>query len=139
MDDPAKNPVGRPTKYDPKMGPEVIRWMAMGYSKEAAAAAIGISKPTFYVYISEYPEFSNAVKEGEQQNLLFWEGAGLAGMHADKFSSATWIFNMKNRFKWSDRQEIVGDAEKPLEVNHHVDAMGLDELKEAFSKAKGTD
>lgn len=139
MDEPQNNPVGRPTKYDPAMCKEVVRWMGMGYSKEATAAALNIGKTSFFKYIDEFPEFANAVREGESRNLLFWEGAGLSGMYAEKFSAPVWIFNMKNRFKWSDRQEITGDPERPQQVQHHVtvDAVGLDELAEKFGKARG--
>lgn len=105
----AKNPVGRPTKYNESFCHTVIEAMKRGLSKEAAAAKCGISEDTFYRWIHKYPEFSEAVKEGSRLSLLFWESAGIKGMTGQiaGFNATTWIFNMKNRHGWKDRQDIT--------------------------------
>jgi hypothetical protein len=99
---------GRPTKYKQEMCQQVIDAMAQGLSKEAAAAEIGICDDTFHRWVKEIPEFSDAVKEGTRQNLLFWEKLGLSGATGalSGFNATTWIFNMKNRFGWSDKQQV---------------------------------
>ena len=99
--------VGRPSKYDPEMCQQVIDAMGKGLSKEAAAAECGISHDTFFRWIKEKPEFSDAVKEGEHLSRLFWEKAGLKGMvgQIPGFNATTWIFNMKNRHGWKDKTE----------------------------------
>lgn len=100
-------PAGRPTKYDPAMCQELIDFMAQGYSKEATAAKLGIAKDTLYAWDKKHTEFSDAIKEGEIKSLLFWEKTGMAGMlgKLPGFNSTAWIFNMKNRHKWADKQE----------------------------------
>jgi hypothetical protein len=105
---------GQPTKYRESMCQEVIEFMKQGYSKEAASAHLGISEESFYQYIKQHKEFSEAVKEGTRQSLLFWEKLGIQGASGGEINAPTWIFNMKNRFGWRDKQEISGDPEKPL-------------------------
>jgi hypothetical protein len=43
---------------------------------------------------------------------------GIAGVlgKIPNFNSAAWIFNMKNRFKWTDRHELSGDQDKPIQI-----------------------
>ena len=99
--------VGRPTKYRPEMCQKIIDAMEKGLSKEAAATEIGICEASFYLWQKENKEFSEAVKEGEKRSQLFWEKVGIKGMvgKIPGFNATTWIFNMKNRQGWKDRQE----------------------------------
>lgn len=92
------------------MGQELIDFMAQGYSKEATAAHLGISKDTLYAWNNKHPEFSDAIKEGEQQSRLWWEKIGMGGMvgKVPGFNASTWIFNMKNRHGWTDKKEVTG-------------------------------
>lgn len=109
--------VGRPTKYKPEMCQEVVKFMAQGYSKEATAAFLDISVDTFFRWQKENEEFSEAIKEGSAKSLLFWEKLGIAGAlgKVDGFNASSWIFNMKNRHKWTDRidnkTELAGSVE----------------------------
>lgn len=100
---------------------EIIEHMTKGLSKEAACAKMGIHKDTLYDWCNpESPRFrkrfSDAVKEGEQQSLAFWEILGIKGAMGKlkNFSAASWIFNMKNRHGWRDKQEISGPAGGPI-------------------------
>lgn len=58
-------------------------------------------------WMAEEPEFSETVKEGRAASERWWLRLG-RGMAAGKIpgNPTTWIFNMKNRFAWADRQEI---------------------------------
>lgn len=47
--------------------------MAGGLSAEAAAAKIGISARSLFYWQREHPEFLQAILEGRQQCLLWWE------------------------------------------------------------------
>lgn len=140
MDEPTKNPVGRPTKYAPEwMIPMILDGFQVGMSKLEAAHSIGITQETMRVWCAEYPEFSAAVKTGVEMSNAWWEREGRGALRDDKYNNTMWIFNMKNRFGWRDKQEVTGDPEKPVAIYHTVDAVGLDELRDAFAKAKGTE
>ena len=110
---------GRPTKYRKEMCEEVISFMAQGFSKAEAAAHLGISEETFHQWKKAKPEFSESVKEGSRQSSLWWAKIGMAGMTGKiaGFNATTWIFNMKNRHGWKDKQEITGEGGESLFAN----------------------
>ncbi len=99
--------VGRPTKYKQEFCQLLIDHMSTGLSFESFAAEIGVNRDSLYEWESVHAEFSDAKKEGISKNLLFWEKQGIAGLWGNKensFNSTVWIFNMKNRHKWRDKQ-----------------------------------
>ena len=78
--------------------------MSSGYSIESFGAVVGVSRETVFEWAKVHPDFSNAIKRGTDQSLLFWERMGMTGMAGkiQGFNAAVYIFNMKNRFKWRD-------------------------------------
>lgn len=111
-------PAGRPTKYRPEYCEMIIEHMAKGLSKEAFAGVIGIHKETIYNWAEANSEFSDAIKIGEAKCRVFWEQAGIDGMmgNIEGFNAASWVFNLKNRFGWRDRQEVTGENGAPFTV-----------------------
>lgn len=118
--------VGRPSKFKPEYCQMLVNHMAEGYSFESFAALIDVSRETLYEWGRVHPEFSDSKKTAFDKNLLFWERAGITGMRSPKeFCATTWIFNMKNRHKWRDKQEVevsgeslirlAYDASRPIE------------------------
>ena len=104
-------PGGRPTKYKKEMCEEATKFMSQGFSKAEAAAHLGITRETLNQWEKGKAEFSDAIKEGENQSALWWAKMGMAGMtgKVPGFNAAIWIFNMKNRHGWKDKQEITGE------------------------------
>lgn len=113
----AKGKGGRPSKYKKEYCDLLVEKMGEGYSIEAFAGFIGVSKDTIYEWADQRDEFSDAKKEGEAQSRLFWERMGMAGMvgKVKNFNSAVWIFNMKNRFGWRDQpaMDLRDDVPEP--------------------------
>ena len=99
--------------------------MAQGLSKESFAGDIGVHKDTIYEWADRHKAFSDAIKRGEGKSRIFWEKMGNAGAlgRLPGFNSASWIFNMKNRFGWRDKQEITGEDGGALvvQVVKHAD------------------
>lgn len=121
-------PAGRPSKYDPKFCQMLIDHMAKGYSYETFGALINVAQSNVANWESKHPEFQEAKREAFGKCRLFWESLGInyiinvSERDPDGYSKSTtlnnaaWIFNMKNRFKWTDRVEVQGsgDETKPL-------------------------
>lgn len=113
-----KLPSGRPSSYKPEYCAMLIKHMKRGLSFESFSAVIGVCRDTLFAWSSEtnnsfIPAFSDAKKKAFAENLLFWEKLGIDGLWGSKdcsFNSTVWIFNMKNRHRWRDRQEIELDA-----------------------------
>jgi len=63
------------------------------------------AQSTFYRWLEEEPEFSITIKKGRELSEKWWNTIGRAGSVGKLAVNPTmWIFNMKNRFKWTDRQ-----------------------------------
>lgn len=107
------NPVGRPSKYKPEYCELLIEHMASGLSYECFGAEIDVDRSTIYEWEKHHKEFSDAKKIAFDKNRSFWEKAGLQGMFMggkdNPFNSTVWVFNMKNRFGWTDRKETTHD------------------------------
>lgn len=103
------NPIGRPSKYDPKMCEKVIELMREGASITEVAGELDISKETLYVWVKEEDkkDFSDAVKRGVGLSASWWEKMGRVNLESRTFSYPGWYMNMKNRFGWKDNQHTT--------------------------------
>ncbi len=137
---------GRPTKYDPRYCEMLIEHMASGLSYESFAGVLGITRATLYNW-EIHGEFLDAKEIGSQRNLLFWEKAGNEGLwdqteyndegkpiRTKKINATVWIFSMKNRHKWRDRQDLELQASGLNEKADAIRKMSTAELKEHVKK-----
>ena len=105
---------GRPTKYKPEYCDVVIEKMAEGYSKEAVAGFLEISKDTLYQWAKAHPDFSDAIAIGESKSRVFWEKKlveyAVHTKNGKQINAQVFNLNMKNRFGWRDKNEVsVGE------------------------------
>lgn len=103
---------GRPSKYKPEFCAALIEHMRAGFSFESFAAIVNINNDTIYEWSKKNKEFAEAKKIAFAQSRLFWEKLCLENMHSSKevsFNTTLWIFNMKNRFGWRDRVEMIDE------------------------------
>lgn len=86
-----------------------------GCSDVEIRAAFGISDDLWYRWIAEDEEFSRTYKAAKAACHAKWEEMGrkMAFGQVDG-NPTTWIFNMKNRFNWRDKQ----DVEHSGQINH---------------------
>lgn len=108
---------GRPSLYREEYCQQLVDHMAEGFSFETFAATIDTHRDTLYEWCKVHPNFSDAKRTGTDKCQAYFEKLGKAAMlgKIDGFSSAVWIFSMKNRFRWQDKVEISGgDESKPL-------------------------
>lgn len=96
------------SEYNPDYDDLLIKHLADGLSYRAFAGVLGVHHGTLYDWEAKYPSFKEAKEIGENMSLLFWEKMGMAGTvgKIKNFNTASWIFNMKNRFRWRDRHEV---------------------------------
>jgi len=102
---PPNYTVGRPTKFKPSYSNALIKHMSEGLSYEAFAGLVNVNLDTLYNWEQLFPEFSEAKQIGVQKSRYFWEVVGRQGAvgKIKNFSAASYCFNMKNRFQWTDR------------------------------------
>lgn len=86
--------------------------LAEGYSSDCFPEA---DLKTIKSYMERYPEDfpTEKVQEALRQSKYFWEKVGNDGARGqiEGFNAASWVFNMKNRFKWRDKPE-----DEPIKV-----------------------
>ena len=106
--------MGRPTKYKPEMCKTVVELMSEGASQYEVLATLGISEDTFYRWKKENEEFSESVERGKLLSQAWWERMGRVNLENTKFNYRGWYMNMKNRFQWTDKQDIKRDEVKTV-------------------------
>lgn len=112
-------PAGRPTKYRVEYCEIAEQVLSEGYSQAVLAGRLGVDEDTITAWKAKHPRFLGAIKRGLLKGQDMWETMGMNGARGkiDGFNSASWIFNMKNRFSWRDKQEISGEDGGALQIN----------------------
>lgn len=127
---------GRPTKYDPAMCELVVPYMEQGYSTTALAGHLGVSRQSIYEWMGIYPEFSDAVKQGQAAGVEWWESCLRNNALTGQGNATAAIFGLKNRGPddWRDKQVIEG----PGPNGEHVVTMGVpDDVRSALDAIAG--
>ena len=101
-------PAGRPSKYDPAYCEQAIEHLSEGYSITTLAAKLGIGISTLYDWRKQFPEFAEALKQGEEQCKHWWEDQ--AREAAKSGNAAVIIFGLKNRCGWRDKIDITKET-----------------------------
>ena len=106
----AANPVGRPSKYNPKYCARVVMEMANGKSLTAFAADIDVDRDTITEWCNVHPDFSLAVRKGKAKCAAWWEqrGRDIAEKGGGSGSATLAIFGMKNMAAddWREKSEV---------------------------------
>lgn len=124
---------------------DVCDHISQGYSMKSYPRA---DEDTIYSYAKKFPEDCPIAEldEAKRKSCLFWEKIGLAGAtgKVEGFNAASWIFNMKNRFNWTDKHQVSGDKEAPIfhkhdhEIKHKIlKAIPQEELERIMREAEG--
>lgn len=105
-----KRPVGRPrtTVEDlPKDWKE--KMMACGQEGGSAVEArclLGIGTSAWETLLEDSEEFRATEKIRSDLCNVWWERRGREMASGEDGNATVWIFNMKNRFGWRDKQEV---------------------------------
>ena len=103
-------------KYSPEIVKKICDLLKMGNYIHTACDCVGISKDTFYDWIKNKPDFSDAIKEAEAK--LIARNVQLIATHALKnWQAAAWMLERKFPEEWGkiDRINVSGKLD-PLEV-----------------------
>ncbi len=104
-----KNSGGRPSLYKEEYCQLIIDTMSKGDSLTQFAALIGVARETVYDWGRKIPQFSDAIKKAKTMCEAHWERVGTEAMYMggkdNPFQPSMYIFKMKARFGWKDRQD----------------------------------
>ncbi len=137
---------GRKTLYKPEYCEMLIAHADTMLSFEAFAGMLGVSRECLYEWERVHPEFYDAKRIFLAKSQGIWEKAGVDGLYNQTFKDADgmtvsksinasiWIFSMKNRFKWTDRNEIKQDSEQFDKSIEDKKAQQLEEKRRAIKR-----
>lgn len=108
------NKGGRPSKYNPELYPEKANKLALlGLTDEEMAVALDIHTATFYQWQKDYPEFSEAIREGKvTADANVAQSLYKKAMSGDTSSAIFWLKNRRSR-DWRDKQENETTLKNP--------------------------
>lgn len=105
-----KRPVGRPRTTVNDLPPNwkdlMIDCGQEGGSAVEARCLLGIGESAWETLLEDSEEFRGTEKQRQALCEVWWERRGRKMAEGDDGNATVWIFNMKNRFGWRDKQEI---------------------------------
>lgn len=98
----------RESKYKQEFVDEAIPFLSQGYSLQAFAAHLGVSREAVYLWKEKHVDFCEAVEAGQAAAALFWEGALIENAVHGTGNATSCIFGVKNRsqHEWREKQEV---------------------------------
>jgi len=128
--------MGRPSKYNPERVAKIVEAIGKGCKVEAAAAAGGISKETFYAWAREYPQFSDAVKAARQEQQA--ELLDIIREHAPKtWQAAAWLLERIHMYR--NNLDINAKVEGKVEQKHDLSKLSAEQLAQLVALLEMTD
>lgn len=113
--------MGRPSSYNPDHCERVVEFLSDGYSLQAFAGEIGVSRSTVYKWMDEHEAFSDAVKIAQAKSALAWEKRLRSLSLTGEGNPTAIIFGLKNRAseEWRDVKatELTGKDGGPIEAS----------------------
>ncbi len=93
-------------KYTPELVNQLIEYIKAGNYIQTACDVVGISKETFYKWIKNKSDFSDAIKKAEAQAIA--RNLTIIQIAAKKnWQAAAWFLERKDYQNWG-RKELVG-------------------------------
>lgn len=98
----------------------VLDLYAEGAADVEIRCELNISQPLWTRWLEEEEEFYITIKRGRELSEQWWMRHGRKHLENKEFNSTLWYMNMKNRFGWTDKQNIdhttKGDAIKNVTI-----------------------
>ena len=134
-------PKGRPSSYQPAYADRVMSAMQSGQVTIAMLCRdLGISRPTFYRYLDDHPEFKEAYENGKEHAEAWWDEVGIQGMLSKKLDSTIYCAFRNNISGWrrsgDSGQEPVGKTVniQNLNILNNMKQLSTEELEAEIQK-----
>lgn len=96
---------------------DILKLSSQGGSIVEIAVLLDISRNTLTALTERDEYFLNTIKKCKRYCEAWWVKKGRTELDNKDFSYTGWYMNMKNRFKWTDRQETTLEGgDKPIQT-----------------------
>ena len=105
-----KRPVGRPRTTVDDL-PQDWKQIIMDCGQEGGSAVemrclLALGESAWGTLLEDSADFRRTVKSGQDLCQVWWERQGRKMTTGADGNATVWIFNMKNRFSWHDKQQL---------------------------------
>lgn len=107
----------------------VISEYAAGASDQEVAKELEISMPRFRDLYASDPKFKTMVDTGRGYAQAWWLREGRVNLKDKTFNYSGWLGNMKHRYGWNDKSELVVDNKTPEKMDGDAISKEIDALK----------
>lgn len=120
--------------YHPRFCELLIEHMSTGLSFETFnIEGTYVARSALYNWLKKHPEFKEAKEIGDAASLAKWEQMGIRGLTQDKFKTPNWVFQMKNRFRWTEKVEVEQNISGTITHQTVMDYIKGGDVKELTS------
>ena len=96
---------GRPSKYTQEIVDRICYSLSQGNTRTTAAICAGISKETFYQYLNEFPDFSDAIKRAEEQAVEHYVNV-IHAASGQTWQAAAWYLERRRPADFSKQDKV---------------------------------
>ena len=110
---------GRPSKYKEQYCIDVVEYGKTGKTIAEFASSIGVHEDTLYQWAKVHAPFSEAKALAKQGCAAWWLDMGRKNLELGmqtKFTSAVWVFAMKNIGGWRDKVGHNTDGDEGFKI-----------------------
>jgi len=105
-----KRPVGRPRTTVEDL-PQDWKQIIMDCGQDGGSAVemqcmVGVARSAWETLLEDSEDFRSTVKSAQTLCQVWWERQGRKMTTGADGNATVWIFNMKNRFSWHDKQQV---------------------------------
>jgi hypothetical protein len=114
-----RRPRGQPTKYTKRTVDKILKAIREGNTYEVSAKLAGISYPTLAEWRNKYPDFSEALKEADEDGeRVLLDRIKTAGIEPKFWQANAWILERRFPDRWArrDRLEHTGKDGEQLVI-----------------------
>jgi hypothetical protein len=100
---------GRKSKKTPETVAKILDFLRSGNTRGTSARASGISPDTFSIWMGRYSDFSEAVKDAEQEAVTRYLGHIEQAAIKGSWQASAWVLERRHYQEWGrkDRLEVV--------------------------------
>ena len=118
-------------KFDNSIGEQVMELSRKGYSLQAIAGHLGLSREVFYLWMRKYPEFKELCMIAKDARIFAWEKKMVDAESGPAVQAASLALRASGLHDWKDKKEMEVSVENKHTIN--LEQMSPDQIKQLMS------